>query len=49
LEALGRPPLGLEQRRLGEDGAEDNRTLLLAQHARLVAGLEEALKRRGVG
>src|SRR5215217_7566989 len=43
------PPLGLEQRRLGEDGAEDNRTLLLAQHARLVAGLEEALKRRGVG
>src|SRR5829696_6907201 len=48
-EAAREPPLGLEQRRLGEDGAEDNRTLLLAQHARLVAGLEEALKRRGVG
>jgi hypothetical protein len=49
LQALGRPPLGVEERGLGEDGAEDNRPLLLAQHARLVAGGEEALQRSGVG
>src|SRR5215208_1899123 len=47
LQALGRPPLGVEEARLGEDGAEDYRAFLLAQHARLVAGGEEALKRSG--
>src|SRR5215218_38034 len=49
LEALGRPPLGGEERGLGEDGAEDDLALLLAQHARLEAGGEEALQRRGFG
>jgi hypothetical protein len=48
LQALGRPPLGGEERGLGEDGAEDDLALLLAQHARLVAGGEEGLQRRGV-
>src|SRR5919112_2789481 len=43
LQILGRPPLGVEERGLGEDGAEDDRALLLAQHTRLVAGGEEAL------
>src|SRR5918997_3318842 len=49
LQILGWPPLGVEERGLGEDGAEDDRALLLAQHARLVAGGIEALQRRGVG
>src|SRR5215213_1520060 len=49
LQILGWPPLGVEERGLGEDGAKDDRALLLAQHARLVAGGEEALQRRGVG
>src|SRR5215216_1440531 len=49
LQTLGRLPLGVEECGLGEDRAEDDRTLLLAQHARLVAGVEEALQRRGVG
>src|SRR3712207_5234157 len=34
LQALRRPPLGGEERRLGEDGAGGDRALLLAQHAR---------------
>src|ERR671910_3563164 len=42
LQILGRPPLGGEERGLGEDGAEDDRALLLAQHTRLVAGRIEA-------
>src|ERR687897_438945 len=49
LEALGRPPLGGEKRGLGEDGTEDYLALLLAQHARLVADLEETLQRRSFG
>src|SRR3712207_4034526 len=49
LQALGRPPVGVEELGLGEDGAEDDRTLLLAQHTRLVAGSEEALHRCGIG
>src|SRR5918998_5362718 len=46
LQALGWPPLGGEERGLSEDGAEDDRALLLTQHARLVAGGIEALQRR---
>src|SRR5215207_9433549 len=49
LQALGRPPLGVEERGLGEDGAEDDRALLLAQHARLVADSEEAFQGRDLG
>src|SRR5215207_892644 len=49
LQILGWPPLGGKERGLSEDGTEDDRALLLAQHARLVAGGEEALQRRGVG
>src|SRR5215218_3885186 len=49
LHTLGRPPLESEERGLGEDGAEDDRALLLARHARLVAGGEEARKCRSVG
>jgi hypothetical protein len=49
LQILGRSTPGVEERGLGEDGAEDDRALLLAQHARLVAGGEEALQCRGVG
>src|SRR5918995_6028169 len=48
LQALGRSSLGVEERGLGEDGAEEDRALLLTQHARLVAGGEEALQRRAV-
>src|SRR5215208_7078177 len=49
LQTLWRPPLGVEERGVGEDGAEDDLPLLLAQHARLVAGGEEALQLRGAG
>src|SRR5215211_7429444 len=49
LQALGRSPPGVEERRLSEDSAEDDRPLLLAQHARLVAGGEEARQRHRVG